>query len=213
MFGNFLNLTLSNPDNRSAQVYIYESWPFETQLGTTTYDNFWDQSWDGNGWSWKVQTRDYFQELTDQLNATDLGLEKDILLVPVGDVLYALDERMRAGDVPGIDSVLDLYEDTQHLTLGAGYFIAGTTFYATIYGDNPLGLSIPTSAQSAVTPELAAIVQRVVWDVVAGHPYSGVAAELTGDFNGDRIVDLADYALWKSTHGSKTDSRTRTSIS
>ena len=76
-----------------------------------------------------------------------------------------------------------------------------------MYHDNPMGLSIPPVVLAAVTPEFAAIVQRVVWDVVAGHPYSGVAAEIAGDFNGDRIVDLADYALWTSTHGSKLDLR------
>jgi hypothetical protein len=154
-----------------------------------------------------VRTRDYFQRLADQLNGTELGLEKDVLLVPAGDVLNALDKRMRAGDVPGFSSVVDLYQDDVHLKGGVGYFAVSTTFYATLYQDNPMGLAIPANMTSTVTPEFAAIVQRVAWDVVAGHPYSGVPEEVVGDFNGDRDVDAADYALWKSTYGSKTDLR------
>ena len=207
MIGNFVNLMLSNPDNQSSQVYVYESWPFRPRIGSSTYSDFWDQPWNGDGWSWTIQTRDYFHQLTDQLNAADLGLEKEVLLVPVGEVMYALDQRMRAGDVPGFSSVLSLYLDTVHLTPDVGYFVGGTVFYATMYGDNPMGLSIPSSAQSAVTPEIAAIIQRITWDVVAGHPYSGVAAEVEGDFNGDSVVDAADFSLWKSTFGSKVDLR------
>jgi hypothetical protein len=208
VIGQFINFMKSNPGNTSTQVYIYESWPFSDRIGSdTTYSQFWDQPWNGSGYSWTIQTRDYFQKLTDQLNGTALGLDKDVLIAPVGDVMYALDQRMRAGDVAGFDSVLEVYADTLHLTPDVGYFIGGTVFYATMFGENPMGLPVPSWIQPYVTPEVAAIIQRVAWDVVAGHPYSGVAAEVVGDFNGDSNVDAADFSLWKSTYGSKVDLR------
>ena len=187
--------------------YLYENWPLKSNIGLGTYSAFWEQPWSGNGNSSTVRTRDYFQQLAGQVNGTELGLEKDVLVVPAGDVLNALDKRMRAGDVPGFSSVVDLYLDDVHLKGGVGYFAVSTAFYATLYHDNPMGLVIPASMTSTVTPEFAAIVQRIAWDVVAGHPYSGVPEEVVGDFNGDTNVDEADYTLWKSTFGSKTDLR------
>ncbi len=175
MVGNFVGLMNNNPNNHDAQVYLYESWPTKTDIGTGTYSAFWEQPWAGTGFSATVRTRDYFQKLTDQVNATEMGLDKDILIVPVGDVLNSLDKRMRAGDIPGFASGVDLYRDDVHFKEGVGYFAVSTAFYATLYHDNPMGLAIPASMTSTVTPEFAAIVQRVVWDVVAGHPYSGVS--------------------------------------
>ena len=50
-----------------------------------------------------------------------MGLDKDILIVPVGDVLNSLDKRMRAGDVLGFGSGVDFYRDDVHFKEGVGY--------------------------------------------------------------------------------------------
>src|SRR3972149_1584806 len=204
---DFVGSARSNPANNDAQFYLYENWPLRSNIGTGTYSAFWEQPWTGSGLSVTVRTQDYFQELADQVNSMPLGLEKGVLLVPVGDVLNAIDKRMRAGDVPGFNSVVELYLDDVHLKSGVGYFVVSTTFYATLYRQNPMGLPIPASMTSTVTPQFAAAVQRVAWDVVAGHPYSGVPETVAGDFNGDALVNAADYDLWKSTFGSRTDLR------
>jgi hypothetical protein len=204
---DFVGETLTNSANSDAQFYLYENWPLKANIGAGTYSAFWEQPWTGSGGSVTVRTRDYFQTLADQVNGMSLGLEKDVLLVPAGDVLNALDKRMRAGDIPGFTSALDLYSDDVHLYTATGTFVVSTTFYATMYKDNPLGLAIPASQASTVTPEFAAAVQRVVWDVVAGHEYTGVPESVPGDFDGDSQVTAADYGVWKSTFGSKTDLR------
>ena len=202
---DFVGLMLNKPANIHTQAYLYENWPLQSNIGAGTFSSFWEQPWTGINAT--IRTRDYFQSLANQVNVAELGLEKEILLVPAGDVLNALDKRMRAGDVPGFSSVNALYQDDVHLKTGVGYFTVSTAFYATMYHDNPMGLAIPANMTSTVTPEFAAIVQRVVWDVVAGHPYSGVPAAVAGDFNGDSVVNTADYTLWKSSFGSKTDLR------
>jgi hypothetical protein len=204
---DFVGSTLTNSANSDAQFYLYENWPLQANIGTGTYSDFWEQPWTGSGLSSTVRTRDYFQQLADQVNTMPLELEKQVLLVPAGDVMNELDKRMRAGDIPGFSSAVDLYLDDVHLKSGVGYFAVSTTFYATLYGQNPMGLPIPANMTSTVTPEFAAAVQRVAWDVVAGHPYSGVPEAVVGDFDGDSQVTAADYGVWKSTFGSKTDLR------
>jgi hypothetical protein len=204
---DFVGETLSNPANNDTQFYLYENWPLQSNIGDGTYTEFWEQPWSGSGSSSTVRTRDYFQQLADQVNGMPLELEKDVLIVPAGDVLNELDKRMRAGDIPGFSSALDLYSDDVHLYTKTGTFVVSTTFYATMYQDNPMGLAIPSSMTSTVTPEFAAAVQRVVWDVVAGHLYSGVPEAVLGDFDGDTQVTAADYDVWRSTFGSRTDLR------
>jgi hypothetical protein len=145
----------------------------------------------------------------DQVQATPMELEKEILMVPVAEVMYELDQRMRAGMIPGFESILKLYSNDGgiHLRGDSGYFLVGSVFYATIFHDNPLGLNVPNWMRTIVTPEYAAAVQRVTWDVVTGHPYSGVPEEIAGDFNNDGNVDAADFAVWKTTYGSRVDLR------
>ena len=100
-------------------------------------------------------------------------MKKPVLMIPAGDVLYELDQRMKAGKVPGFHGAGDLYKDYIHLT-DVGWYAVRYTFYATLYREDPRGLPEDLAATPPVTKELAAIVQDAVWTVVSQHPLAGV---------------------------------------
>jgi hypothetical protein len=93
-----------------------------------------------------------------------------LFMVPVGDVLYELDQRMKAGGIDGFTSVQQLYNDAPHLTQ-IGNWIAGMTFYSTFWGESPVGLSASYYGQT-LTPEQTLAFQETVWDVVSTHPFT-----------------------------------------
>jgi hypothetical protein len=99
-------------------------------------------------------------------------------VIPVGDVLAALDDLIRSGQVAGITDIRQLYGDNDH-TGDVGKFIAGLTVYATVFRENPEGLTIPAgylqgSATARLTPALAAQLESLVWRVVNSDPRAGV---------------------------------------
>jgi hypothetical protein len=58
----------------------------------------------------------------------------------VGDVLLELDARMKAGKLPGYTEIAQVYVDGIHFN-NVGSYVVGTTFYATLFRDDPRGLT------------------------------------------------------------------------
>ena len=117
--------------------------------------------------------------LIEELRKAYPGAKKPVLMVPVGDVMFELNRRIEAGEVPGIHDIAELFWDGIHMT-NWGAFLTGTTFYATMYKRDPRGLDFHTYEvlddpwDRTIPSGFAAAVQDVVWDVVKGHKYSGV---------------------------------------
>jgi hypothetical protein len=102
---------------------------------------------------------------------------------------------MEAGQFGDFDDVVEFYRDGTHLMFGLPQYAKAATFYATIFGEDPDGLdwtpwasidSIPRSDLSDdekralfLAPDQASVdlVNEAIWDVVAGHAYSGVIPE------------------------------------
>ena len=110
--------------------------------------------------------------------------KKPALLIPVGDVILLLGEKMKAGLMPGYNNPYDFYSDEVHVNNDGSYIVA-CTYYATIYKTSPIGLPFsgyqgqPASRDDHVkiTPELAKIIQETVWEVVATNPLTGVTSK------------------------------------
>ena len=85
---------------------------------------------------------------------------------------------MEAGQVAGYFSVDQLYRDSTHLN-DIGRYVAGITAFATIYQQNPIGMVKPDGFYgddpAAFTAELYAVIHNTVWEVVSGHPFTGVS--------------------------------------
>ncbi len=191
---NFIDLTWQNsPD---AKILIYSRWPRKDGDGSLDYQAKWDRPHDGSFGS--EETRAYFEALVTALRAAYPDRADQLLIAPVGDVFYRLDQKMEAGEVPGFSDIIEMYADGIHMN-NFGSFVAGTTYYATLYGTDPTGL--PTDSYGTIDPAFAAIVQQTVWEVVNGHPFSGVSSLLDGDVNGNGTVDDADLNILLSHWG------------
>ena len=186
MAKNFINLAL--PKSPDAQFYIYQRWPKRKEVDKKNpsagyapfdYEALWNRKYTRK-WDGSYETRDYFEKLTLALREAYPDMKKPVLMVPVGDVLLELDKRAKAGKVPGLGGVEELYVDSVHFN-NVGAFVVGTTFYATMFKKDPTGADSraygPGKKQKLdrpIEPDLATAVQETVWDVVKAHPYAGV---------------------------------------
>jgi hypothetical protein len=101
-----------------------------------------------------------------------------VYLVPTGDALYRLRERVAAGKVPGIPTQSSLFSDA----FGHGKAPIGVMnaycHYAVIYGRNPIGLPVPEAlAKAGFGNDVAAInsiLQECAWEAVTNESLSGV---------------------------------------
>jgi hypothetical protein len=103
-----------------------------------------------------------------------------IFIVPVGEAVTRLRERVAKGEVPGIAKQADLFRDE----LGHGkeplYVLVAYCHYAVIYGRSPVGLPVPDALAKAKLGENAEAVNRVLqtiaWEAAVAEPASGVTA-------------------------------------
>jgi hypothetical protein len=215
----FIDLMRSRPANADTQVYVYQRWP--RRLGSSgnytpiDYPAVYSQphvllpSQPGFFAPNNLEVSGFYEALIDRVRQNNAGVGPEIKMIPVGDVLNEIDARLRAGQIRGISGTtrptlnpgtLDiniLYPDGIHFG-NLGNFIVGTTFYATMFKDDPRGLVVPTEYKLAadnpsyrpadfnfpgmlldanlpsITNETILDLQDAIWDVVSVHPYSGV---------------------------------------
>ncbi|SHH65142.1 hypothetical protein [Marivita hallyeonensis] len=110
-----------------------------------------------------------------------------IYVIPAGRVLAEFVRRIEAsGGIDGVDSREDLFAraedgsvDTIHVN-DLGAYLVALTHYAVLYHRSPEGLPAQLdradgSPADAPGPELAALMQKTVWDVVTTLPATGIA--------------------------------------
>jgi hypothetical protein len=162
------------PANSDTPVFIYARYPKKRALSFTEQ---WNVTYRAGDFT-TVDGRDYFEQLRAVWASNHPG--HPVRIIPVGHVFHELDVRMRAGLIPGYDSIYDLYTwsvnpgDNVHVE-DTGSYVVACTFFAVLLGESPLGL--PHAEYAGVTPEFAAAVQDAVWDVVTTTPHTGVSAE------------------------------------
>ena len=117
-------------------------------------------------------TKNYYETLTTTLRSTETEKNLSFYMIPVGHVMQKLDQLMMGGLVPGYGRITDIYKDTIHLD-NIGSYIAATTFYATIFKQNPVGLPVPSEYQP-ISNNLATIIQDAVWNTVTTIPLTGL---------------------------------------
>src|SRR5262245_21708198 len=96
-------------------------------------------------------------------------------LVPVGQAVMSLREKVVAGKVPGISSQADLFLDP----IGHGKppigILNAYCHFAVIYKQSPVGLPVPSGLKkSDQADELNKLLQEIAWDNVKREPLSGI---------------------------------------
>ena len=177
MITRFIDATLAGP-SVDPTFFIYAAWPGLPIHYPTT----WNQSVANDADQQTLHNRDYFTHLYDNVT-THYSDSVDVFVIPIGEVIFRLDQEFKEGKAPGYWNARDLYRDFRHLTNDVGRFIAATTVYATMFREDPTGLDRPAgfypypSGDSALTDEFRTYLQRTVWDVVSQHPDTGIDIE------------------------------------
>lgn len=159
-----------------ARLYLYSAWPAQTSFAAMGFGNWWRSAVPDELAQPTVLKRAHADHLLARLRA-EFGT-RAVHVIPVGDVLAAFDEQIRAGQAGSITSISQLYSDNDHVG-DVGKFIAALTVYATVFRQSPEGMAIPAgylqgSAAAQLTPQLAAQLQSLVWRVVNSDARTGV---------------------------------------
>ena len=178
MTKNFIDLAKGKSPN--VQFYLYSRYPRKPQ-GVSVFDaDLWEKLWLGTftGVYQTNETQKYFEDLVKAVR-TDNPDVKPALLVPVGDVMFAMNKKAKEGKTKGMSSAWDLYSDGIHVN-NIGSYLIMATFYATMYKEDVRQTPVPYSYGS-IDPELRDTIQQTIFEVVFNHAYSGVSsADLVG---------------------------------
>ena len=164
-----LFLDYAQTHNPEIQIYLYEPWHC-INSGTPS------------GCDWDIDSNPWRQRLIDDLPmwesaVTYLNTDHEpppthpVRLIPAGQGMARLYDAIAAEEVPGIDSIEDLFSDDIHLTNLGRYFIA-CIHYAVLHDQSPVGLTHQLqnpwggNYDPAPTPEQAEIFQMLAWQTV-----------------------------------------------
>jgi len=161
--------------NAKARVYLYETW---------------HRLDDPQGWEVRVAA-DLPRHWEGDLLRGALAREGsgDMRVIPGGQALAAVIAAAEAGQIPGLSGRNDFFARTPEGSIDPihfgdlGAYVVAATHFATLYHRSPEGLPhrltrADGSAADALPDDGAAMVQRVVWEVVSGYAGTGVRAPL-----------------------------------
>lgn len=121
----------------------------------------------------------YAKRLDDNIVAVNKTLDKPVLLVvPCGEAMLMLREKVRTGEAPGIKKQSELFMDALGHPTAPGQVLVAYCHFAVIYRRSPVGLPVPpTLARMGFADEkLNRLLQEIAWDAVIHEPLSGVSA-------------------------------------
>jgi hypothetical protein len=106
-----------------------------------------------------------------------------LYIVPVGQAVVALREKIIAGQASGLNQQEDLFSDAIGHARPPLQALVAYCHFAVIYRRSPVGLPIPAVLEKANNPKwdarLSRLLQELAWDAVTQHPLSGVESTTT----------------------------------
>ncbi len=174
---NFAKLALEH--NPKVRVTVQEFWlPFD--IYDTTF-KLRPKKVDHNaltGEGLRKLHEPYFKSMDDHVRDLNKKLGKDVLyVVPVGQAVIALREKIIAGEAPGLKTQEDLFSDPIGHAKPPLQALVAYCHFGVIYGRTPVGLPMPAVlARSNPKPDdkLNRLLQELAWEAVTAHPLSGV---------------------------------------
>lgn len=157
--------------NPTCQVYVFANYPEIGKQHEKAGD--WEQRWLSDT---EPRGRAKFEKVAQGISAK-FPDKPAVRIIPVGEVMYRMHQRMKDGKVPGFKHIADLYEDGTHLK-SEGKYLETVTHYATVFQEDPhrvitSGLRF-WKAPYSVDPKFAEIVWDVAWEAVTSYPPTGV---------------------------------------
>jgi hypothetical protein len=154
-----------------ARVYVQETW-HSLKSGTGAeipYDEGADIPWRRR----LEQDLPKWQGLVADLRRARPGAAERVSLIPAGQAMALLQDRIALGEVPGLASIQALFADDIHLNDRGHYFVAMVQ-YACLTGQSPLGLPTDFSDQwgnpfETPDPALARQLQEIAWEAVTAY--------------------------------------------
>jgi hypothetical protein len=118
----------------------------------------------------------YFQSMDDYVRALNREFGKQVLfIVPVGQAVLGLREKIIQGEAPGIRKQSELFSDSLGHARAPVQVLSTYCHFAVIYRRCPIGLPVPAALNKQPDAErLNRLVQELAWDAVSKHPLSGV---------------------------------------
>lgn len=173
----FIDETHVNPANADTVFYLIAWWPRREEAAGGGYKPFdyqakWDLPYTNTNSSSNARTRSYNEQLIQAVRAANNDQGERIRMIPVGEVMYQLDKKIKAGEIEGLTSVEEFYKDESHFSTEIGRLVFAATVYATLYADNPVGLDGRVYGMTTAQQPLANAIQQVAWDTVRTNAYA-----------------------------------------
>jgi hypothetical protein len=130
----------------------------------------------------------YFKSMDDHVKELNKKYGRQVVfVVPVGQAVIALREKIIAGKAPGLKRQEDLFTDAIGHATGPLQALAAYCHFAVIYRRSPVGLPLPAILKkgnnSGGNAKLNHLLQELAWQAVTSHPLSGVKAEPSSSRN------------------------------
>ena len=117
----------------------------------------------------------YMRDLADYVEDLNRRLGKQIVfVVPAGQAVQALREKVMAGGAPGIKTQEELFSDALGHPRPALALLVSYCNFAVIYRRSPVGLPRPRSLAN-ISADLNQLLQQTAWDAACADPLSGLA--------------------------------------
>ncbi len=172
----FAGLALeANPHTR---LYVYETWPsLNSGPGNITKDD------PDAGIPWRERLALDLPLWEGVVADASAKAGHEVKLLPVGQAMGRLADEIKAGRVPGISDIKEMYSDDIHLS-GKGLYFVTMVQAAAIVGKSPEGVPAKvtrawTSRDAVITQEQAEVFQRIAWQALEAYIPGEIAAKMT----------------------------------
>jgi hypothetical protein len=178
---NFVKLAVTN--NPKIRIFVQENW-----LPWDTYDPRFKapaEKVDHNaptGEALRKMHAPYFKSVEEHVAELNKKYDtKAVCVVPVGQAVIALREKIIAGEVAALKAQDDLFGDPIGHAKPPLQALVGYCYYAAIYRKSPVGLPMPAVLERAKNKDwdekFNRTLQEIAWAAVKSHPMGGVAVE------------------------------------
>jgi hypothetical protein len=128
----------------------------------------------------------YFASIEEHVRSLNKKFGKEaVFVVPVGQAVIALREKIIAGKAPGLTAQADLFTDAIGHARPPLQALVGYCHFASVYRRSPVGLPMPAvlarDKRNNWDENLNRLLQELAWAAVSEHPFAGVSKPATGN--------------------------------